>query len=87
MPAERALLPRDIRRILEWVRQKAAIPTRKEIARELKVSEAIVARVARHGGYRPGKRRTNIEVLASRIELSSVTSRESTQEVSLQEGS
>lgn len=68
MPAERSLLPRDIRRIMEWAKDWDAIPTRKQIATELRVSEATVTRIARNGGYKPKKRRLDIEALAHSID-------------------
>lgn len=68
MPAERALLPRDIRVILDWIAAWDAIPTRKQIAHKLGVSEATVTRIARGGGYKPRKVRADIAALIESME-------------------
>lgn len=65
MSAERRLLPRDIRFILDWAEKWKAIPTRKAIAREVGVSEATVTRIVRDGGYIPPRVRRRMARLAS----------------------
>lgn len=84
MPAERALLPRDIRIILKWWAERKAIPTRRQIARQIGVSEATVARIARNGGYKPKKPKRDIEALARSIDTKKSVEHGTEQNVSLQ---
>lgn len=68
MPAERRALPRDIRIILAWAEKWRAIPTRKEIATELGLSESTVARIARDGGYKAKKSSEDLDALIASID-------------------
>lgn len=76
MSTERKLLPRDIRFVLAWAEDWKKIPTRKDIARKLGVSEPTITRIVRNGGYLSKRKQKDIGLLAASFDAKKTVPRE-----------
>lgn len=69
MGVERAATPKAVEIILDWEVRRKAVESIDEIAAISGVSRSTVCRIAKHGGYPPGKRKRRKDALVRSTEI------------------